>query len=267
MPSQAVVYVVWGAAKYAHEALDSARSVRAHMPNIPIYLKVSEQALLDGLDTSAFDRVDVVEDAPPGPIVKALFLDGLVEDQLLYLDVDTRICGDLAPAFALLDRFDVAAAHAPVRSWIEGEMPEIPAAFTDLNGGVIFVRNTPAVRAALSEWRRLYDELKPLSRQDQPSLRKAMWQSDLSIYVMPPEWNARLVFPIYLAEPVRILHARFPDMAAAERKANRYTGQRLLTPPVFLPFGQGLKWRIIRFVIRHRLTGLRKFWPKRRDAS
>ncbi|WP_294056511.1 putative nucleotide-diphospho-sugar transferase [Sphingomonas sp.] len=261
------MYVVWGAADYAREALDSARSVRAHMPDIPIYLKVAERKLLEGLDTSAFERVEIVEDAPAGPIVKALFLDGLVEDQLLYLDVDTRICDDLAPAFALLDRFDVAAAHAPIRTCVPGEMPDIPAAFTELNGGVIFVRNTPAVRAALSEWRRLYDELRPLSRQDQPSLRKALWQSDLSIYVMPPEWNARLVFPIYLAEPVRILHSRFPDMPAAERKANRDTGQRIFHPPAFLPFGQGLKWRIIRFVVRHRLTGLRKFWPRRREAS
>jgi hypothetical protein len=40
---------------------------------------------------------------------------GAEDDQLLFLDTDTRVCGSIMELFDVLDAFELAAAYAPIR--------------------------------------------------------------------------------------------------------------------------------------------------------
>jgi hypothetical protein len=112
--------------------------------------------------------------------------------ETLYLDSDTRVRGDLADLFRLLERFDLACAHRGSarhrrrkRIW----RLDLPDAFPEHNGGVILYRGTPEVRGFLEAWRQAYVELGITA--DQRSFREVLWASDLRVAVLPELYNAR----------------------------------------------------------------------------
>ena len=190
----AVVYVAW--TQYcAEESLASARSV----PGIAIYLKIGGSvAAVAGKRWSVFDRIVHVRGLHQTFIDKFCFLAGVAEEKVLYLDTDTRVVSGLREAFNLLDRFEVACAHAPWRFATDfgpedPRLPPIPAAFPELNAGVIFCRNNAKVRRLLRTCREMHSAWAPAGdpAPDQPALRAALWKSRISLYVLPPEYNAR----------------------------------------------------------------------------
>jgi hypothetical protein len=167
----------------------------------------------------------------------ALTRDQAPGEDILFLDSDTRICGPLGEIFDLLETFDLAAAHAPVR--LDRRQPpsladRVPAAFPELNTGVMAFRRTPAVMRLLERWRRLHlHVLRSITRGtvgDQSTFRVALYESDLRFAVLPPEYNCRFTFPTYVHGPVRILHGRAPDLERIERELNGVSGARVFVP-------------------------------------
>ena len=235
----AVVYVAWNQG-CAEESLVSARSVRRTMPDIAIYLKIGGSiAAVAGKRWSVFDRVVYARNLQQTFIDKYCFLAGITERNVLYLDTDTYVVSGLREAFDLLERFEVACAHAPYRFAHFGpddpRLPVIPSAFPELNSGVIFCRNSAKVRRMLRTCREMHagwasdNEHTP----DQPALRCALWKSGISLYVLPPEYNARLCFPAFLSGEAKILHCRFRDLRKAARIANASLEPRAFEPQDF----------------------------------
>jgi hypothetical protein len=126
-------------------------------------------------------------------------------DRTLLLDADTYVTGDVSGLFALLDQFEIAAAHAPNRVTLP---VDVPAAFPEFNTGVIAFRRNNRVDALLNDWLVTYDEL--ASRQppskDQPSFRRAVYHSDVRVTTLPPECNQRFKMAGYFNQPPLILH-------------------------------------------------------------
>lgn len=185
---------------YLEAATVSARSLRAVMPSL-------ELAVASDLPVPAvFDRAIAIEErdghrAKPVAMLKSPF------SRTLFLDADTYVVADVSDAFRLLDRFDLAAAHAPNR--VSLPLSDVPEALPELNTGVIAFRRNRRVRALLSAWLTEYDRL-PQDRpvKDQPAFRSAVYHARrVRVATLPPELNLRFLMGGYHNQSVRILHA------------------------------------------------------------
>ncbi|MCP9890283.1 hypothetical protein KBY57_04290 [Cyanobium sp. Aljojuca 7D2] len=198
-------------------ALQAARSVRRHCPGLPVVLFSDAEGcqVLAGQcgPTACVDDVIPLADSHRRSKVDALAHSPFT--RTLYLDADTRLVADVRDVFALLDRFDIALAHAHARNrpatqavWRQ----VLPDAFPQFNSGVIAWRRNPATQALLKAWPHHYRQAG--FRKDQVTLRELLWQSDLRIATLPPEYNIRYRKTLWLwrhspeeARP-RILHLR-----------------------------------------------------------
>ncbi|WP_272010745.1 putative nucleotide-diphospho-sugar transferase [Roseovarius sp. ZX-A-9] len=183
-----VVFVATGA-RYIACAEAAARSVRRHMPDVPIALFTDAGQL--GLSLSGvFDPVIELESVHHRSKVDCLMNSPF--ERTLFLDADIRVLEDVGELFDLLDRFDVAMAHAHARNrdatravWKYA----LPDSFPQFNTGVIAVRRNPQTQALLKNWSDSYK--KAGFRKDQVTLRELLWASDLRLATLPPEYNIR----------------------------------------------------------------------------
>jgi hypothetical protein len=240
-----VVYVATGE-RHIREAADSLRSLWHHHPSIQATMYVDAPSRthvlewgLRNLLTSGLCEIR----SHPSPTYswadKPLALSGhrANEERTLFLDTDTRVCGNLMEMFALLDAFELATAHAPIRFGPRQPAAlrtRAPGAFPELNTGVIAYRETRAVRELLDAWSSLHRETLQTrdGRRlgDQATFRVALYHSDVRFAVLPPEYNCRFTFPTYLHGPVRILHGRGSDVEGVEREVNATRGPRVFVP-------------------------------------
>jgi hypothetical protein len=184
---------------------------------------------------------DVRLETVPGP--RFSYLDkihGFINapyDMNVYMDTDTVVVADISPLFTLLDRFDFAAAmgvgaHGR-RNNVAGDDP-LPEAFAEFNSGVVCFRRSPETHAVFLRWHELYTAA-PGQVHDQPSLRQALYESKLSLYVLPPEFNFLGGFAV-LSGPVRVFHspnlcANPGGFVAFSQMVNTCVDVRLLVPP------------------------------------
>jgi hypothetical protein len=211
-----VVYIATEG-RHLDDARVSAASLKAIHPDLPVALYSDRPAA-----AGCFDRVIVVGDLASN-LDKARCLVRSPFERTLYLDADTFVCGDLSGVFAVLDRFDLAAAHDLVRlppthardPW-KAETAGIPAAFCQLNGGVIAFRKCPRVDRFLADWTLRHERDRRRGVQlDQPSLRELAFAGGLALWVLPPEYNCQIPWRGYLAGPARIVHGHAPGLLPA----------------------------------------------------
>ena len=188
-----VVYVATGAS-YVEAACLSALSVRRHNPELPIAL-FSDRPVEADAGANPFSAVHPVPS--PHRRSKVDYMPHAPFERTLYLDADIRVFADLSEIFALLDRFDVALAHAHARNrrgtntrW----RADMPRAFPQFNSGVFAWRRSEATQGFLHAWRDAFHASG--FRKDQVTLRELLWLSDLRIATLPPEYNLR--YPKYL---------------------------------------------------------------------
>jgi len=115
------------------------------------------------------------------------------------MDSDTTVAQDITGVFDVLERFDIAAIHAMHRNGdraTEFWKKEIPNAYPHFNGGIILYRNTPKVLQLLQNWSVAFAEMG--SQHDQSTLRELLWDSDLRVATLPPEYNVRYLKYKYL---------------------------------------------------------------------
>lgn len=213
-----IVYVATGE-RHIREATQSAISAREAMPSIPRALFTDDPSVVA---QGVFDEVlsvtvvrrhftDKIEPLTRSPFVRTL-----------YLDTDTRVLHPCEELFDLLDRFDFGAGHAPYRTTSYYDV--CPAAFPELNTGVMVFRRDTRVQAALIRWKELCESNWSVYGRrvlDQPELRKVLYDSDLRIAVLPPEYNLRTAYPWFAGSaPVKILHGRDPSLSVAARTVN-----------------------------------------------
>ena len=188
---------------YVREANESVKSFKQYLPNATYYLytdydKHEEASEFDVIRSAEFYIPEHLEDRVHlngQMIVKHKAMLEMEEDTVLLLGADTFA---LKPAVSdlpkLLEKFDIAAAHAPVRINTElnnSTIPEIPVSFPELNCDIILYKNTEEVRALLKEWGEVYLADKFSHPHDQGTFRYLVYNSNLRLATLPPEWNYR----------------------------------------------------------------------------
>ena len=97
---------------YLSEATTSARSVRAHNPELPITLCAPADVVVPGV----FDEAIQITNPDHGFSDSNLSSGHMIYDRTLFLDSDTYVTGSLEPVYDLLDRNDLVAAQDPTRT-------------------------------------------------------------------------------------------------------------------------------------------------------
>lgn len=206
--STGVIYVAT-TSNYVELAYESAGKLKSHMPEIPICLFTSEDYspkvpnidAIEEIKNPNYDTEDKIEPMINSPFYKTLFL-----------DADTEIAGDLSEVFDLLDVFEFAYAHAPVRIEDWDLSSNIPECFPQPNTGVIAYKKTDKVVSLLKRWKSRDEEYKTMRSgkkpHEQPALRKELYRSDIRSTILPPEYNIRTPFPMFKGgnSYVKILH-------------------------------------------------------------
>lgn len=212
------------------EALAAVRFLRASNVGCPVTVVTDDPSAFAGIEgvgavalaCPSFSFADKIAGCLASPY-----------DRTVFLDADAFVAGDLGEVFSLLDRFDVAAAHAPGRSGArvhDYESESLPASFPQLNTGVVAFRRSPVVGRLLERWGEVF-AASPHHRHDQPAFRQALYESGVALTVLPPEWNA-LAGGGYYAGAVRVLHSHGLDERSATAeiaRLNAFTGPRVVT--------------------------------------
>jgi hypothetical protein len=225
------VYVATGAA-YVAEALRSAASLRVLHPDANIDL-ITDSPPAESNPFSCVRR-------PIGPVERAP-IDKLLAyeapyDEIVFLDTDTYITGDLTPIFDLLAMHDMALLQDVNRGW-NYELPGLPLTFSEFNTGVLAFRKSPLVEKFFATWRSSFRSLREeLSRQgqpplsDQPSLRYCLFHSSIRVAPLPNEFHFLANYPNSTMWNVRLFHGR-GDLPRIAAEVNARPGLR-----VFLPY-------------------------------
>jgi len=219
-----ILYVATGE-RYLMEACRSARRCKQLMPEIPLALASDLPAPRE------LFACQIQIESPKGnfsdkmaPLLKSPFR------RTVFLDTDTWLCEPVTELFSILERCDIAMAHAPMRFTAASDAP---ASFPECNSGVIAYDLNDRTRSLFAHWEKLYQERLTSTGvvDDQPSLRDALWLSDASFATLPPEYNFRFIMPAFAGRgSVKILHGRHPDYEALSASLNK-SG----SPRVFLP--------------------------------
>jgi len=187
-----VVYGVSGAERNLLECVFSAQSIKRIHPDLNISLFVDDVNEKKIRDRSCFDKITIIKN--PNRRNK---LDAILQspyERTLYLDNDTELKKPiLLEAFRLLDRFDIALTHAPLKR-VCTNIEHIPNSFPEFNGGVILFKDSPEVKSVMQRWNDDYHARNMRTRyghRDQPYLRRALWESDLRIATLLPDYNNR----------------------------------------------------------------------------
>ncbi len=187
-----------GPTRFRDEVLASLRSLRSLHPDLPaiVFTDSDDLRLVEAFDRvihlpNKFGTRNVGHAAwdEPGWLTRIDAMASFPYERTLFIDSDTDIIGDITPILDLLDRFDLAAAHAPYR--YQGEIADIPKSFPEFNCGVIAIRHSPASMAFMEAWREAYLIDQTFWHHDQHAFRKAAWTSDAHIATLPPEYNLR----------------------------------------------------------------------------
>ena len=208
------VFGVSGAA-YLGPAILAARSVARTNPGVPIDLFADRPC-----DDPVFARVHPLERAWFRPKFEALRRSRFA--RTIYLDADVRVLAPLADVFEALGRFDLAGAHDQYRNARRAVVQHgepVPAAFPQINSGVLGLRASDATRRLMAEVEA--DLAASGARKDQPVLRAHLWRSELQILILPEEYNlmayrATLMWTDARAAP-RVIHSpRLKDNPSVE---------------------------------------------------
>lgn len=219
-----IIYVATGA-RYVAEAEASAQSVRRWMPEIPVSLWTDDPGRVKG---ALFAEIKRIEKPALSFSDKFHAFRETPYDRALFLDTDTLLLGPVPEVFDLLDQFDFACAHGPVRGTDSPELlADCPAAFAEPNAGVLaFNRNENTARL-FRLWAERYEEQMrryPHRKSEQPPLRRTLWDSGIRFVTLPPEYNLRTPFPVFSGRmPVKILHGREPSLSRAAARVNQDT--------------------------------------------
>jgi hypothetical protein len=177
-----VLYVAIGE-RMRQPLVRSIASVRKHL-DLPITLITD---LRDLPYVEAFVSVDWK--GSPGYAVKPALIPELPYHRTMFLDTDTVIMrSDAAKPLDLITQrygYHAAAVHGISRRFaaIAPKLGCVPS----FNSGVLFLRRSPPVKAALQRWRDYY----PGSGSEETYLTQALLHERVPTYCLPYEWNYR----------------------------------------------------------------------------
>jgi len=188
--------------KYVKEAEESAKSFKKYIPDAEYILYTDatsfKSEVFDEVRETNFDMPEILHntDHKNGQMVaKHRALLESKYDKTMYLGSDTyALTNDVGSLFDLLDRFDVAASHAPWRiNTTAGNtsIPEIPVCYPEFNCDVVLYNNNEKIMEMLESWKDMYLKHEFQHPHDQGAFRYLMYFSDLGIATLPEEYNYR----------------------------------------------------------------------------
>jgi len=243
-----VVYVATGK-KFIEEVAHSIHSLNSISPDLPVCLisdDVSAQLLIRG----SFDHFILLEHPKGGYRDK---VDGLARtpfDKTLFLDTDTCVTRNIDELFVILDRFDIAVCHDPLRRTPTDlssfyDKPCNTDMFPELNSGVILYKRSDAILAMIDEWSLALEQnavnhpfYLHQNIPDQPFLHKLIWKnSSIRVYILPPEFNFRTCYVNIASSWVYIAHGKSKYRRWICDSLNRRLGPRVWIKGVGTFFG------------------------------
>jgi hypothetical protein len=191
--NRGILYIAAGE-KYIRAAIKSAKTVAIYCPGLPIHLFADFQNYNFNFNLFPYPFSSVETIANPHRRSKVDYLSRSPFAQTLYLDTDTTLNADIRDMYRILERFDIAIAHAHRRNTkdrLSKWRIDLPQAFPQYNSGVFLYRKTASTTQFFEDWSRLFKEAG--FDQDQKTLRELLWLSDLRIATLPPEYNVRFL--------------------------------------------------------------------------
>lgn len=228
------LYIATGQ-EFVEEAIRSAETVSRHHEEIPICIATDQR-----IDEPVFDESIMIDSPEYGFEDQIHCLAESPYDRTIYLDTDIYVDDSIESVFTLLDNFDIALTHSQSReAWpVEG----VPEAFPAYNSGVVGYTCSDAFLEFLSLWKEVYYTQKESAKtmRNQPSLRKALYESDVRIATLYPEYNCLFRYPGHAVHKVRVFHGRLQpvdgpgadqyfDVEEAVEVINQIEGQRVFT--------------------------------------
>lgn len=206
MESFGFLYIATGD-KYIYEAHSSALSLKKNNKNNSITIFTDKP---QNIDNSLFDNIKEVSSPTYSFYDKVNNLGKTPYYNTVFLDTDTYIVNDISDLVNMFNKFDIAIAHAPIRTIVN---QNIPLFFPEFNTGVILYKNKESIDKLFKSWKNYYSTIYSpdfVKYHDQPSFRKALYESDINFYVLPPEYNLRTVMPFFIGgmSKVFVLHGR-----------------------------------------------------------
>lgn len=182
MPKRGFVFAATGPV-YVALARRAAKTVAAHCPGYPIDLFTDGEVI-----DPVFARIHKLKKSWQRPKMESLYRSRF--RQTVYLDADLFVVADIRDIFETLAHYDLACAHDQTRNSALGTTfytKPVPAAFPQFNSGVFGVAKSDATTRFLREWEEMVEKTR--SGRDQPVLRETLFDSNLRVCTLPPEYN------------------------------------------------------------------------------
>lgn len=214
--------------KYFKEAYNSIASIRKFYPDLNICIFTDEKS--DGLYDIDWDdlNIDVTKlklnhaafgEQPHKFYGKVLSFGLSPFDNTIFFDCDVSVLEEtcLFDIFAALERYDILAAHAPLRipRYWGRVSKKISAVEPELNTGVVAFNSR--AKEDLKFWEEYYikSATEDKIEQDQFSFRLFIYDSLLKLGILPEEYNRR---PFKRPKP-KIIHSHnFVNKKTAKKK-------------------------------------------------
>lgn len=207
--SRAIVYIAFGR-EYLKEARKSIKSVGDQYPCV-----ICAPARVRGIKTFILPERQYNQWFLDRTAYFNLIIQKLKYDQILIMDTDTYVCGDLSGFFTVLDKFDIAGTHAVARHTVVRD--DIPCSFPELHCGAFSFNRNERVQRLFERWFQIYYEGQNVFDNDQPPLRQALWEDDATrLAILPPEFCFRYRWGGVVRMKVRLLHGKENSMPYAQ---------------------------------------------------
>ncbi|TNE65020.1 MAG: hypothetical protein EP335_06465 [Alphaproteobacteria bacterium] len=239
--SHGILQVAFGQ-KYVEEAIASARTARAHMPDTPLALVTD--ATTDEAD-ELFDIVRVVPMEKPdipgkfwGFYNKIVGLEATPFERTLFMDVDIFCAHDVTECFGALERKSMVVVPIPPRD--RAHVPFRPGgvAIPHMNTGVLGYNSGTLPDGFFAAWKKLYVKNCPddAARNfgDQSIFRRLVWDQNVNFLLLDYAYNFRFTKPALFSGPVKLLHGRASNAAFVAQLLNITTEPRIYLPNIAL---------------------------------
>lgn len=196
MTRRGAVFVAYGAPSM-REARLAVPLLRGFHPDLPIWVltdPTGPQPLIDGATVLRGPSAD------PGARLAKIMAPGMLVDldQVVYLDADTRVRGDISQGFAMLDDgWDIVLAPSTRQGLdVFGHLSADDRALTinqigsqfvlALQCGVMFYRRSPEVIALFHRWRHEWERFRD---RDQGAFIRALYASPIRLWLLGRAYN------------------------------------------------------------------------------
>ena len=227
-----IVYVATGK-RFVDEAVESAKSIKLLNPGLQIALFADYQP-----SSEFIDHEIVIENPLFSVKDKMMCLQESPFYYNIFVDSDTHFITDPSNLRTIFDNYDFAACHAPQRIFLDKK--GVPNWFPEVNGGLLCYSLSDKTKGFFTLWRELYEadekafaenkDMWPHGLREQPTLRQALFEANLQVYIIPPEFNFRTIFPNFAGGKVHMLHGRMQNIEPFKVAINRIEFPRVICP-------------------------------------